>query len=82
LKQFQTVFIFLYLSGQIKSINQSKVKNLSDVQQLKNRYNKNEQMIKLGMLNIISLTSKALIVNDMITDYNLARCAVFDRNHG
>jgi len=28
-------------------------------------------MIKLGLLNIQSLTSKALIVNDMITDYNL-----------
>ena len=28
-------------------------------------------MIKLGLLNIRSLTSKALIVNDMITDYNL-----------
>jgi len=29
------------------------------------------QMIKLGLLNIRSLTSKALIANDMITDYNL-----------
>ena len=28
-------------------------------------------MIKLGLLNIRSLTSKALIVNDMITDYNV-----------
>jgi len=28
-------------------------------------------MIKLRLLNIQSLSSKALIVNDMITDYNI-----------
>jgi len=28
-------------------------------------------MIKLGLLSIRSLTSKSLIVNDMISDYNL-----------
>jgi len=28
-------------------------------------------MIKLELMNIRSLTSKALVVNDMITDYNL-----------
>jgi len=38
---------------------------------IKNRYNTNEQKIKLGLLNMLSLTSKALIVNDVITDYNL-----------
>jgi len=30
-----------------------------------------EQMIKLSLLNIQFLSSKALILNDMITDHNL-----------
>ena len=51
--------------------NPFKGKYLIDVQQIKNKYNADEQMIKLGLLNIQSLSSKALIVNDMITDHNL-----------
>ncbi len=39
--------------------------------QLKNVYNTEKQMIKLGLLNIRSLSTKALFVNDMITDHNL-----------
>ncbi len=45
--------------------------NLIDVQQIKNVYNTEKQMIKLGLLNIRSLSTKALFVNDMITDHNL-----------
>jgi len=37
--------------------NPFKGKNLIDVQQIKNRYNTDEQMIKLGLLNIRSLSS-------------------------
>jgi len=49
--------------------NPFKGKNLIDVQQIKKTtYNADEQMIKLRLLNI---QSKALIVNDMITDYNI-----------
>jgi len=61
-----------------KILNPFEGKNLSDVQQIKSRYNMDEQMIKLGLLNIRSLTSKSLIFNDMITDYNLG--VQFDRN--
>ena len=35
-------------------------------------------MLKLGLLTIRSLTSKALVVNDMISDNNLD--VLFDRN--
>ncbi len=35
-------------------------------------------MLKLGLLNIRSLSMKMLFVNDMITDHKL--CALFDRN--
>ncbi len=45
--------------------------NLIDVQQMKNVYNTEKQMIKLGLLNIRSLSTKELFVNDMITDHNL-----------
>jgi len=38
---------------------------------MKTRYNTDEQMTKFGLLNIRSRTSKALIVNDMVTDYKL-----------
>ncbi len=41
--------------------------NLIDVQQKKNVYNTEKQMIKLGLLNIRSLSLKALFVNDIIT---------------
>ncbi len=46
-------------------------KYLIDVQQMKNVYNTEKQMIKLGLLNIRSLSTKALFVNDMITDHKL-----------
>ncbi len=45
--------------------------NLIDVQQMKNVYNIEKQMIKLGLLNIRSLSTKVLFVNDMITDHKL-----------
>jgi len=45
--------------------------NLIDVQQLKNRYNKDQQMIKLGLQYIQSFSLKAPIVNKMIIDHNL-----------
>ncbi len=40
--------------------------NLIDVQQMKNVYNTEKQMIKLGLLNI-----RSLFVNYMITDHKL-----------
>ncbi|XP_067279202.1 uncharacterized protein [Pseudorasbora parva] len=46
-------------------------KNLIDVQQINNRYNTDEQLIKLGLLNFRSLSPKTLVVNDMIIDHNL-----------
>ncbi len=45
--------------------------NLIDVQQRKNVYNTEKQMIKLDLLNIRSLSMKALFVNAMITDHKL-----------
>ncbi len=51
--------------------NQFMSTNLIDVQQIKNVYNTDKQMIKLGLLNIRSLSTKALFVNDMITDHKL-----------
>ncbi len=45
--------------------------NLIDVQQIKNAYNTEKQMITLGLLNIRSLSTKALFENYMITDHNL-----------
>ncbi len=41
--------------------------NLIDVQQMKKLYNTEKQMIKLGLLNIRSISLKALFVNDIIT---------------
>ncbi len=54
-----------------KHPNQSKSNNLIDVQQIKNRFNTDNQMIKLGLLNIRSLCTKVLFVNYMITDHKL-----------
>ncbi len=45
--------------------------NLINVQQMKNVYNTEKQLIKLGLLNIRSLSTKMLFVNDMITDHKL-----------
>ncbi len=45
--------------------------NLIDVQQMKNVYNTEKQTIKLDLLNIRSLSTKALFVNDVITDHKL-----------
>ncbi len=44
---------------------------LTDVQQMKNVYNTEEQMIKLGLLNFWYLSTKVLFINDMINDHNL-----------
>ncbi len=45
--------------------------NSIDVQQMKNVYNTEKQMIKLGLLNIRSLSTKTLFVNYMIIDHKL-----------
>ncbi len=45
--------------------------NLIDVQQMENVYNTEKQMIKLGLLNIRSLSTKAIFVNNMITHHKL-----------
>ncbi len=45
--------------------------NLIDVQQMKNLYNTDKQIIKLGLLNIWSLSTKVLFVKDMITGHEL-----------
>ncbi len=46
-------------------------KKLIDVQQIKIVYNTEKQMIKLGLLNIKSFSTKALFENYMITDLKL-----------
>ncbi len=45
--------------------------NLIDVLQMKIVYNTEKPIIKLGLLNIRSLSTKELFVNDMITDHKL-----------
>ncbi len=45
--------------------------HLIDVQQIKNVYNAQKQLIKLGLLNIRSLSTKVLFENDLINDHNL-----------
>ncbi len=45
--------------------------HLIDVQQIKNVYNTQKQLIKLGLMNFRSLSTKALFVNDLINDHNL-----------
>ncbi len=54
-----------------KRPNQFMSNHLIDVQQIKNVYNTQKQLIKLGLLNIRSLSTKALFVNDLINDHNL-----------
>ncbi len=54
-----------------KRPNQFMGNNLIDVQQMENVYNTEKQIIKLDLLNIRSLSTKALFVNDMITDHKL-----------
>ncbi len=45
--------------------------NLIDVQQMKNVYNTEKLIIKLGLFNIRCLSMKALFVNETITDHKL-----------
>ncbi len=54
-----------------KRPNQFIINNLIDVQHMKNVYNTEKSIIKLGLLNGRSLSTKALFVNDMITDHKL-----------
>ncbi len=54
-----------------KRQNQFMSNHLIDVQQIKNVYNTQKQLIKLGLLKIRSLSTKALFVNDLINDHNL-----------
>ncbi len=54
-----------------KRPNQFMSNNFIDVQQIKNVYNTEKQLIKIGLLNIRSLSTKALFVNDLINDHNL-----------
>ncbi len=47
-----------------KRQNQFMSNHLIDVQQIKNVYNTQKKLIKLGLLNIRSLSTKALFVNE------------------
>ncbi len=44
---------------------------MSSRQNKKNVYNTQKQLMKLGLLNIRSLSTKALFINDLINDHNL-----------
>ncbi|XP_057191232.1 uncharacterized protein LOC130555221 [Triplophysa rosa] len=45
--------------------------NLINVKQTKHEQNTDNQLLRLGLLNIRSLSNKALFVNDMITDHKI-----------
>ena len=45
--------------------------NLVNVKLTKHEHNTDNQLLRLGLLNIRSLSNKALFVNDMITDHKI-----------
>ncbi len=54
-----------------KHPNQFVSNDLIDVQQMKNVYNTEKQIINIGLLKIRSLSTKSLFVSYMITDHKL-----------